>query len=121
MNDFDKLKRVATPRKMKWVSVEIFSSSDEMSHHRDGDLTFCPDGTIILGTKAFHRHRPIDDERQGVYIHRARGSNIVQLEFLRGERRYYEYRRILLWWTWYECFPADKPPSLFARLFGRPS
>lgn len=106
--------------RIRQISLPIFRHVDAelgKPFHQDGDLVFCPDGTIILGTKAFHRRAPIDFQRNSVRIFRPKRSRLVQVQFARGEKKFFSYRRFLVWWTWYECFYREEPRSLFGRMF----
>ena len=130
MNRFHDVEKVATPRRTQWIKVQIFSSFEEARYdefgklisekpfHQAGDLVFCPDGTLILGTKAFYRRQPIDEDLGGTRLYRAAHSNVVQIQFARGEKRFYMHQKRFLSWTWYELFVRDKPPSRLRRLFG---
>ena len=116
----DDLRKYAKPTKMRWVHIELLSSADpKATHYRDGALTLCPDGTIVLAGKPYPLGRPIRDNPNGIRIYRPRGSYIAWVEFTPGDRRYYTYETILfLRWRWYQSYLSEKPP-LFARLFGR--
>lgn len=113
----DELRRYAKPRRMKWHHVELLTSADERAYYRDGDLMLCPDGTVVLGPESYPPGLPIPRrEWKGIWIYRARRSNMVQVEARPGERCYFTYQRVLFWWRWRQSYLADRPPSLLCRL-----